>query len=109
MAQLKSAIVGASHGRRGSDAATLAMVHVFSHSRHRQHVVTVMTFARVSKIFPWQYGHAVGRATVPVGGEFDIVFLQLAHGVVGMVCAPGPANLFKSEQPSFSTGSSSIS
>jgi hypothetical protein len=40
------------------------MVHVFSHTRHRQQVVTVMTFASVSKILPWQYGHAVGRVTV---------------------------------------------
>jgi len=28
------------------------MVHVFSHTRHRQQVVTVMTFASVSKILP---------------------------------------------------------
>jgi hypothetical protein len=57
-------IAGQPHRGRGSDAATLAIVHVFSHTRHRQQVITVMTFASVSKILPWQYGHAVGRETV---------------------------------------------
>jgi hypothetical protein len=32
------------------------MVHVSSHWRHRQSVVTVMTFANVSKIVPLQNG-----------------------------------------------------
>jgi len=40
------------------------MVQVASHSRHRQHVSTVMTFASVSKILPLHCGHSVGRATV---------------------------------------------
>lgn len=39
------------------------MVHVASHSRHRQHVSTLMTFASVSMILPEHCGHAVGRAT----------------------------------------------
>ena len=43
---------------------TPAMVHVPSHSRQRQVVVTVMTFARVSIFRPLQNGQTVGRATV---------------------------------------------
>jgi hypothetical protein len=46
---------------RGGDAAWLAIVHVPSHSRHRQNVAVVMTFANVSKRVPLQNGHAVGR------------------------------------------------
>jgi hypothetical protein len=38
------------------------MVHVASHSRHRQHESTVMTLASVSMIVPPHCGHAVGRA-----------------------------------------------
>jgi hypothetical protein len=41
--------------------ARLAMVQVASHSRHRQHVSTVMTFASVSMILPPHCGHALGR------------------------------------------------
>ncbi|HEY6613409.1 MAG TPA: hypothetical protein VIZ32_02790, partial [Vicinamibacterales bacterium] len=41
---------------RGSDAATLLIVHVSSHWRHRQSVVSVMTFASVSKTVPLQAG-----------------------------------------------------
>lgn len=37
------------------------MVQVASHSRHRQHVSTVMTLASVSMILPPHCGHAVGR------------------------------------------------
>ena len=39
------------------------MVHVFSHERHRQSAVTLMTFASVSMTLPLQYGHVVGRVT----------------------------------------------
>jgi hypothetical protein len=42
----------------------LLIVHVSSHWRHRQSVVTVMTFASVSKMVPLQNGQLVGRATV---------------------------------------------
>jgi hypothetical protein len=52
------------------------MVHVLSHSRHRQYVVTVMIVARVSTPLPWQKGHLAGR--VPPSAEresgIDIVF-----------------------------------
>ena len=41
----------------------LARVQVASHSRHRQHVSAVMTFASVSMILPPHCGHAVGRAS----------------------------------------------
>jgi hypothetical protein len=41
--------------------ARLAIVQVASHSRHRQHVSTVMTFASVSMILPPHCGHALGR------------------------------------------------
>ena len=37
------------------------MVQVASHSRHRQHVSTVMILASVSMILPPHCGHAVGR------------------------------------------------
>ena len=77
MAQLKSAIVGASHGRRGSDAATLAMVQVFSHSRHRQHVVTVMTFASVSTALLLQNGHMAGRISFSLNCDSNIVSFSL--------------------------------
>ena len=53
-----------SHRGRGSDAATLLIVHVSSHCRHRQSVVSEMTFASVSKTVPLQEGQWVGRATV---------------------------------------------
>ena len=39
------------------------MVHVFSHWRHRQSVVALMTFASVSMTLPLQNGHVVGLAT----------------------------------------------
>jgi len=60
---------------RGSDAATLLIVHVSSHWRHRQSVVTVMTFASVSKTVPLQEGQWVGRATVWLDGDSGIVSL----------------------------------
>jgi hypothetical protein len=48
---------------RAAEALRPLMVHVFSHSRHRQNVVIVMTLARVSMPLPLQNGHIVGRGT----------------------------------------------
>lgn len=53
------------HLKRPEDAFTLAIVHVRSHSRHLQQVVTVMTFASVSMILLVQNGHCTGRVTSP--------------------------------------------
>jgi hypothetical protein len=39
------------------------MIQVASHSRHRQHVSTLMTLASVSMILPPHCGHSVGRVT----------------------------------------------
>ena len=47
--------------RRAGEGLRLAIVHVRSHSRQRQHVVTVMTLANVSMALLSQNGHAVGR------------------------------------------------
>jgi hypothetical protein len=52
----------------------LAIVHVPSQLRHRQNVVTVMTFASVSKTVLLQNGHAVGRSTVCVDRGPGITF-----------------------------------
>lgn len=49
--------------RVGDAAAWLAIVHVPSHSRHRQNVAVVMTFANVSKRVPLQNGQTLGRRT----------------------------------------------
>jgi hypothetical protein len=52
------------------------MVHVPSHSRQRQNVLTVMTFASVSMRRPLQYGHIVGRVTGSVScGSCMLVLL----------------------------------
>ena len=51
------------------------MVHVRSHSRQRQNVVTVMTLASVSMILPLQNGHAAGRATSPANRESGMLLL----------------------------------
>jgi hypothetical protein len=48
---------------RVEDALRVEIVHVPSHSRHRQKLVTVMTFASVSMILPLQNGQFVGRVT----------------------------------------------
>jgi len=56
---------GTPHRARVEEALRLWIVHVRSHSRHRQNVVMVMTLARVSMIVPLQNGHDVGRATSP--------------------------------------------
>ena len=57
---------------RVGDGAWLAIVHVPSHSRHRQNVVAVMTFASVSKRLPLQKGQTVGRRTAGSGREEDM-------------------------------------
>ena len=62
---------------RVEEALRLWIVHVRSHSRHRQNVVTVMTLARVSMIVPLQNGHDVGRVTSPEYESFMYVsFLE---------------------------------
>jgi hypothetical protein len=78
--------------RRVEDALTLAMVHVRSHSRQRQAVVTVMTFARVSMIRPLQNGHTAGRATSCANRESRECITH-AGGFV-------PVRLFNNEQRS---------
>ena len=58
------------------------MVHVPSHSRQRQVVVTLMTLAGVSMIRPLQNGQAVGRATVSSDRESGMSwFLFLNTGI----------------------------
>jgi hypothetical protein len=49
---------------RSRDEARPAMVHVCSQTRHRQYVVTVTVFARVSTSRLLQNGHTLGRTTV---------------------------------------------
>ena len=53
--------------RAGTWARRLGIVHVLSHSRHRQYVVTVRIVACVSTALPWQKGHMAGR--VPPSSE----------------------------------------
>lgn len=62
-----------SYGQRAEDAAWVAIVQVPPHSRQRQNVVTVIVFASVSMILPVQKGHLVGRMTVPLSGDSDIL------------------------------------
>jgi predicted lysophospholipase L1 biosynthesis ABC-type transport system permease subunit len=57
-------MVREAHRERVEDALRLAIVHVRSHSRQRQHVLTVTTFASVSTMLPLQNGHIVGRVTL---------------------------------------------
>ena len=88
------------------------MVHVPSHSRQRQVVVTAMTFARVSMIRPLQNGQTVGRATVWLDRESGMsLFLSVNSRHRERMGGPtGQADpyageswilrLFKSEQPS---------
>jgi hypothetical protein len=59
------------------DAAWLAIVHVPSHSRQRQSVVTVVVSASVSMILPVQKGQLVGRETAPSSRDSDILPLSL--------------------------------
>jgi len=79
---------------------TPAMVHVPSHSRQRQVVVTVMTLARVSMIRPLHNGQTVGRATVWLDRESGMSFFPCLSGshrermgrpikLVPMLAAPG--------------------
>jgi hypothetical protein len=49
------------HGECAGPATRLGIVHVLSHSRHRQYVVTPMIVACVSTALPWQKGHIAGR------------------------------------------------
>jgi hypothetical protein len=60
------------------ERARLAIVHVCSHSRQRQNVVRVMTFASVSMLLPLQKGQTVGRATTssPRDSVILIIFLS---------------------------------
>ena len=58
-----------SYRGRGVDAARLLIVHVPSHVRHRQNVVSVRTLASVSTTLPLQNGHMVGRVTVLLNRE----------------------------------------
>ena len=58
---------------RRVDARRLAMVHVRSHERHRHSVNTLMTFASVPTIRPWQNGHAVGRVMAGSFRDSNIV------------------------------------
>ena len=50
------------------------MVHVPSHSRQRQNVLTVMTFASVSMRLPLQNGHIAGRVTASVSCGSRMLF-----------------------------------
>lgn len=64
---------------RLEDALRLAMVHVRSHSRQRQNVVTVMTLASVSMILPLQNGHAAGRATSSANRESGMMLFRVLN------------------------------
>jgi len=55
------------------DPGRLASVHVPSHTRQRQRLEVVMTFASVSIALPWQNGHLVGRAIAWFRCASDIV------------------------------------
>ena len=60
------------HRERDRDTGLFAIVQVFSHSRHRQQVVGVITLARVSNRLPWQNGHLSGRVAVSATCESNI-------------------------------------
>lgn len=62
-------------------AAQLGIVHVLSHSRHRQYVVTVTIVARVSTALPWQKGQMAGRAPPSAERESGIVIVSSAARV----------------------------
>jgi len=51
----------------------LAIVHVRSHSRHRQTVVSVITLANVSTTLFLQNGHMLGLITFSLNWNSDIV------------------------------------
>lgn len=63
--------------KRVEDALRLAIVHVRSHSRQRQAVITVMIFARVSMILPLQNGQTAGRATFSANRESSMMLFSL--------------------------------
>jgi hypothetical protein len=69
---------------RREDMARLARVHVCSHSRQRQTLVSEMTLASVPTILPSQEGHLVGRATASAGRNSDIreVSHRFSHSTV---------------------------
>ena len=58
------------------------MVHVPSHSRQRQNVVTVMVFASVSMILPLQNGQLVGRVTASLG-RVSVILVVLRDRLAG--------------------------
>jgi hypothetical protein len=62
-------------------AAQLGIVHVLSHSRHRQYVITVTIVARVSTALPWQKGQIAGRAPSSAERESGIVMVSSAARV----------------------------
>ena len=68
-----SGAAGSAQPARRVDARRLAMVHVRSHERHRHSVNTLMTFASVPTIRPWQNGHTVGRVMAGSFRDSNIV------------------------------------
>ena len=54
------------------------IVHVLSHSRHRQYVVTGMIVAWVSTALPWQKGQMSGRVPHSSERESGIVIVFTA-------------------------------
>jgi hypothetical protein len=66
------------HLTRVEDPLTLAIVHVRSHSRQRQTVVSVRTFARVSMILPLQNGHTAGRAKSPANRDSGMMLFPFS-------------------------------
>jgi hypothetical protein len=65
-------------GERAGTAAPLGIVHVLSHSRHRQYDLTVTLVARVSTALPWQKGQIAGRASSSAERESGIVMVSSA-------------------------------
>ena len=64
--------------KRVEDAPRLPIVHVRSHSRHRQAVITVMIFARVSMILPLQNGQTAGRVTFAANRESGMMLFPFS-------------------------------
>jgi hypothetical protein len=69
----KAATSRGAYQERAEDAGRLAIVQVRSHSRQRQNVVTVMTFASVSTPLPLQKGQVVGLATAGLNSDSDML------------------------------------
>lgn len=78
---------------RVEDALRVEIVHVPSHSRHRQKLVTVMTFASVSMILPLQNGQFVGRVT----GSANFVSRMLVFPFLNASNAEGMRGLREQE------------